>query len=201
MKSRFKLYIIPAICLIIASCSTVKEVYDPNDLSYLYNPLKNPIHPNYRIFNTSGDISVLSLRFFTSELFFSEANAEGVPKAQLAVIYRIFNMSLGRVPIDTGIISITIRKEPGKRFYTYNFPLKSPWGSKYEAELVVRDVIRNLRVQSHLPFDKTSEINRYNFKVLGHFDKDEVFSPILHDNEFVNLLYPREQIDTIFEEE
>ncbi|HUS86031.1 MAG TPA: GWxTD domain-containing protein [Bacteroidales bacterium] len=192
------IYIISALALFLNSCATVNEIYDPNDLSYLYNPLKNPIHPGYHIFNTSGDISILSIRFFSNELFFSEANPEGVPKAQLVVIYRIFNMSLGRVPIDTGIINITIRKEPDRRYYSYNFPLKSQWGSKYEAELVVRDVIRNLRVQAHLPFDKTSEINRYSFKVLGHFDKEEVFSPVLHEHEFVNILYPRENIDTIF---
>ena len=198
MRSFKYIYIISALALLLNSCATPGEIYDPNDLSYLYNPLKNPIHPSYRIFNTSGDLSELSIRFFSNELFFSEANPEGVPKAQLAVIYRIFNMSLGRVPIDTGIINITIRKDPGKRFYTYNFPLKSEWGSKYEAELMVKDIIRNLTVQAHLPFDKTSEINRYSFKVLGHFGKEDVYSPVLHEYDYINILYPREEIDTIF---
>ncbi len=183
--------------LFLASCSPVRVINDTKDLSYLYNPLKNPIHPRYQVYNSSDDISNLTVKFFNNDLFFSEANPEGVPKASLVLIYRLFNMSQGRVAVDTGFYNITIRKEQGNRQYTYSIPMNAPFGSKYEAELVIRDLIRNTKIQTHLPFDKTSQQSSNNFKVQGHFNKIEIFNSVLRPNEFVNLLY-RYDADSLF---
>ena len=182
---------------ILASCATVKETTDTKDLSYLYNPLRNPIHPRYQIYNASEDLSELTIKFFTNDLFFTEANPEGIPKAELIIIYRLYDMSQGRVAVDTGFYSISVRKEQGSRQYTYTIPMRASAGSKYEAELVIRDLIRRTRIQTHLPFDKTSDLSMNNFKVRGHFNKIELFNPVLRSNEFINLLY-RYPMDSLF---
>ena len=198
MKYKIHIILIPLLLLAMASCAPVKkETTDLRDLSYLYNPLKNPIHPRYQIYNTSEDISELTVKFFSNDLFFSEANPEGVPKASLVIIYRLFNMSQGRVAVDTGFYNITIRKESGNRQYTYTVPMKAERGSKYETELVIKDLIRNSSIQVHLPFDKTSPFSSNNFKVRGHFNKIELFNPVLRPNEFVNLVY-RYDTDSIY---
>ena len=184
--------------VIMVSCATVQqEETDTRDLSYLYNPLRNPMHPRYQIYNASNDLSELTIKFFTNDLYFSEANPEGVPNAELAIIYRLFDMSQGRVAIDTGFFKISVRKEERHRQYTYTIPMKASSGSKYEAELVIRDLIRNTRIHAHLPFDKTSELSRNNFRVRGHFNKIELFNPVLRPNEFINLLY-RYETDSLF---
>ena len=76
------------ICLLISgillasvfnSCKTTQQTVDYKDLSYLYNPTKNPINPRYNIINQSDESSVLSVRFSVNDLFFSEANPQGVP--------------------------------------------------------------------------------------------------------------------------
>ncbi|MEA1887695.1 MAG: GWxTD domain-containing protein [Bacteroidota bacterium] len=190
------LFIIAGIS-ILASCATVQETTDRKDLSYLYNPLRNPIHPRYQIYNTGEDMSELTIKFFTNDLFFTEANPEGVPKAELIIIYKLYNMSQGRVAVDTGFYNINIRKREGNRQYTYTIPMRASSGSKYEAELVIRDLIRESRIQAHLPFDKTSDLSRNNFKVQGHFNRIELFNPVLRPNEFVNVLY-RYPIDSLF---
>jgi len=182
---------------ILASCAIVKETTDTNDLSYLYNPLRNPIHPRYQIYNESEDLSELTIKFFTNDLFFTEANPEGIPKAELIIIYRLYDMSQGRVAVDTGFYSINVRKEQGNRQYTYTIPMRASAGSKYEAELVIRDLIRSTRIQTHLPFDKTSDLSMNNFKVRGHFNKIELFNPVLRSDEFINLLY-RYPMDSLF---
>lgn len=187
-----------AFLVTISSCSTVKETYDPNDLSYLYNPLKTPIHPYFRVFNDNTDLSQLSVRFFEGDLFFSEANAEGVPIAAMVIIYRLYNISAGRVPVDTAFFNLPIRKETGRRDYTYNIPLKAAAGSEYEVEVLVKDVIRNISLQEYIRFDKRDILNRFNFKITGYFDGKEQFTPILRDQEFVRLLYPNGHIDSLF---
>ena len=144
--------------------------------------MRNPIHPRYQIYNFSEDLSELTIKFFTNDLFFTEANPEGVPRAELIIIYRLYDMSRGRVAIDTGFYNVNIKKGQGSRQYTYTIPMRAASGSKYEAELVIRDLIRNTRIQTHLPFDKTSELSANNFKVRGHFNKIELFNPILRSN-------------------
>ena len=124
--------------IIMASCASMKknkEETDSRDLSYLYNPLRNPIHPRYQVYNVSEDLSELTIKFFTNDLFFTEANPEGVPRAELIIIYRLYNMSQGRVAVDTGFYNVKIRKGQGNRQYTYTIPMRADMGSKYEAEL------------------------------------------------------------------
>lgn len=183
---------------ILYSCGTVKqEETDTRDLSYLYNPLRNRIHPRYQIYNNSDELSELTIKFFNNDLYFTEANPEGVAQAEMLIIYRLYNMSQGRVAVDTGFYNIKIRRQQGNRQYTYTIPMKASAGSEYEAELVIRDLIRNSRIHAHLPFDKTSELSRNNFKVRGHFNKIELFNPVLRPNEFVNLHY-RYPVDSLF---
>jgi len=67
------------------SCKTTQQTVDYKDLSYLYNPTKSPINPSYNIINQSDESSLLSVRFSVKDLFFSEANPEGVPKAMVLV--------------------------------------------------------------------------------------------------------------------
>lgn len=183
------LFFILITLLIYQGCMPVKETADMKDLSYLYNPLRNSIHPRYKVYHTSDNISDLSIKFFSNDLFFSEANAEGVSKSSMAIILNLYNITHGRVKADTGIYTISIRKERGKREYKYVIPLKAPAGSKYEADIVIKDLLRDVRIQAHIPFDKTSDFNSHSFKVLGHFNKYEVFNPVLRPNEFINLIY------------
>ena len=191
------IFIISLIAITLFSCAPVKETTDTKDLSYLYNPLKNPIHPGYQVYNTGDETTELTIKFFDNDLFFSEANPEGVPKAALAIVYRLYDMSQGRVTMDTGIYNISIRKQSRKRQYTYTIPMKAPAGSKYEVELLIKDLIRNTRIQAHIPFDKTSRLSSSNFKFRGHFNKIYLFNPVLRDNEFINLVY-RYNTDSIY---
>jgi len=198
MGSIRHLYIFLASLMLIQACSTVKETYDPKDLSYLYNPSRNVIHPNYRVFHLDDSISELSVKLSSGDLFFSEANPDGVPKASMVIIYRLYNISQGVISVDTGLFNMSIEQIKGKREYTYNIPMDAARGSKYEAEIVLRDMIRNIRIQSFIPFDKTSDLNAYNFKVRGHFNQMEVYTPILKREQFVNLLYPRKRPDSLY---
>ena len=190
MGSIRHLYIFLASLMLIQACSTVKETYDPKDLSYLYNPSRNVIHPNYRVFHLDDSISELSVKLSSGDLFFSEANPDGVPRASMIIIYRLYNISQGVISVDTGFFNMSIEEIKGKREYTYNIPMDATRGSKYEAEIVLRDMIRSIRIQSYVPFDKTSDLNSYNFKVMGHFNQIEVYTPILRREQFVNYYIP-----------
>ena len=180
------------------SCNMSQQAVDSKDLSYLYNPVKNPFNPRYCIYNMTDQSSLLSVKFFPSDLYFSEANPQGLPTAMLLLTVRLFDTSRGRVMADTAAYELSIAKEKGKPEYFYNVPLNVEPGKEYMAEVRVFDRIRLQSVQSFVPFNTLSYNNKYSFKSQGHFEKNPLFTPIIRVNEYVNLIYDRGHADSLF---
>ncbi len=204
MKSRsFKgifrqVIVILMILAVTAACKTSQVAVDSKDLSYLYNPTKNPISPRYDVTNTSDNQSILSVKFFSSELFFSEANPQGVPTAQLLITVKLFSTGQGRALADTAFLSANVVKKEGSPEYVYNIPLKVTPEQEYLAEVRILDRIRLQVVQAFVNFNTLSVNNSYNFLARGNFEKNALFNPVLKVNEYVNLIYLRGRIDSLF---
>ena len=186
------------ISILVSGCSTPKATVDPKDLSYLYNPLKNSINPRYKIVNQTDDLSVLAVKFIGNELFFSEANPSGIPTANMFISVRLFNVSQGRILTDTAFYDLDIVKDAARDEYLYKIPLNVEKGTEYITDIKVYDKIRQVMVQSFVPFNTLSENNRYNFFLRGHNVKNEVLLPIIKKNEFFNLVYAKGNLDSIF---
>ncbi len=180
------------------SCKTTQPAVDSKDLSYIYNPTKNPINPRYNVLNKSDELSVLSIKFFATDLFFSEANPTGLPTSQMLIAVKLYNISQGRQLADTAYYNISIVKEKGRPEYIYEVPLKVETGNEYNAEVRIMDRLRLKVIQAFVPFNTLSYYNRYNFRVLSHFSRNELFNPVLKIDEYVNLIYSREHIDSLF---
>ena len=180
------------------SCSTPKPVVDSKDLSYLYNPLKNSINPKYSIFNESDDQSILSVKFFNSDLYFNEANPSGVPMALMTVLVKVYNLSQGMALADTAYYDFNIAREKSKQEYLYKIPLKVEKGTEYVAEIKVTDRMRLMTVQAFVPFNTLSVYNRYNFYARGHILKNELIKPLVRKGEFFNLVYGHAKPDTMY---
>jgi GWxTD domain-containing protein len=182
----------------LTSCVTTQSTVDSKDLSYLYNPIKNPVNPRYNVVNLSDESSVLSVKFFANDLFFSEANPQGVPTSLMLVTVKLFNISQGKILADTVVYNISIVKEAGRPEYVYNMPLKVQKSTEYMAEIKILDRLRLQVVQAFVPFNTLSLNNKYNFRAQGHFGKNELFNPVIRVNEYLNLVYTRGKIDSLF---
>lgn len=198
---------IRTICLLISgiflltalsSCKSTQQTVDYKDLSYLYNPTKSPINPQYKVINQSDESSLLSVRFSNSDLFFSEANPQGVPTAMVLLTVKLYNMSQGRAISDTAVLNLDIVKEAGKQEYIYHIPLKVEKAAQYLAEIKILDRLRLQVAQAFVQFNTLSDNNRYNFGFHGHFNKNELFNPILRVDEYINLMYSRRPVDSLF---
>jgi GWxTD domain-containing protein len=183
---------------VFTSCGPAKQTVDTKDLSYLYNPTKNPINPRYNILNQSDNLSILSVKFFANDLFFSEANPQGVPTAQIMITAKLFNISQGKVLADTAVYTLSIVKEKGKPEYTYNMPLNVEKGTEYVVEIKILDRLRLQVIQAFVMFNTLSEYNRYNFLARGHFEKNQLFNPVVRANEYVNLVYTKGHTDSLY---
>ena len=183
---------------VLPSCKTVQPAVDTKDISYLYNPTKNPVNPKYDVTNVSDDQSVLSVEFKGSELFFSEANPEGRPTAVMILTVKLYDISRGRILADTAFYNFNIIKEEGRTDYIYTIPLRVKTGLQYIAEVKILDRIRAMVIQAFVPFNTLTITNRYNFLVQDHFFKRMLFNPVLKRDEFVNLVYLRGHPDSIY---
>jgi GWxTD domain-containing protein len=198
---------IRTICLLIScilvtvvfnSCKTTQQSVDYKDLSYLYNPTKSPINPQFNIINNTDESSVLSVRFSASDLFFSEANPQNVPTAEIVITVKLYNLSQAKALADTALSNLSIVKEKGKPEYVFDIPLAVEKGNEYLAEVKVLDRLRLLVSQNFVQFNTLSYTNRYNFRIQGHFDKNELFSPVLRIDEYINVIYTRGHVDSLF---
>jgi GWxTD domain-containing protein len=180
------------------SCRTVKQTTDSKDLSYLYNPLRNQMNPRYGVFNQSDQVSVLSVKFFTRDLFFNEANPRGVPMAMMFISVKLYNITMGNTLQDTVYYNLEIVKDDSRDEYMYSLPLTVEKGNEYLADVKVFDKIRQNLIHAFVPFNTLTDFNRYNFYARGHFKKNELLNPVIKRNEFVNLIYGRKKIDTLF---
>jgi GWxTD domain-containing protein len=180
------------------SCKITSNTTDIKDLSYLYNPTKIALNPLYSISNKSDESSILSIKFPGADLYFSEANSQGVPTALILITVKLFNLSQGKLLADTAVNNLSIIRETGKREYIYEIPLKVEKGMEYLAEIKILDRLRLKVVQSFVSFNTLSYFNKYNFRVQGHFAKNEIFIPVLSVNEFVNVVYTRGSVDSLY---
>lgn len=187
-----------AVTLLGSACRTTKSTVDSKDLSYLYNPLKVSINPRYSVFNQSDAVSVLSVKFFTTDLFFNEANPAGVPMAQMFISVRLYNVTLGRSLTDTAFYNLDIIKDPSRDEYLYKIPLDVDKGNEYVADIKVMDKIRQVMIQAFIPFNTVSEVNRYNFYARGHVYKNEIQRPVIRKDEYLNLVYGKGRPDSLY---
>jgi GWxTD domain-containing protein len=183
---------------ILCTCAPTRTVFDSKDLSYLYNPLKNSINPRFGIFNQSETVSLLSVKFFNSDLYFNEANPKGVPMAMISISVQLYNVSQGRTLVDTAMYNLDIVKDQAHDEYLYHIPLDVKKGSDYVAEIKIVDKIRQVKIHSFVPFNTSSDNNRYNFYVRGHFMHNELLNPVIRKNEFLNLVYNKKPTDSLF---
>ena len=124
------------------SCRTTKPTVDTKDLSYIYNPTKSSFRPAYSINSQSDQSAMLTVRFLSNDLFFSEANPEGVPTAGVIISVKLYQTEPVRALVDTISYNINIVKDGNRREYIYNLPLKTDAGKKYVAELKILDRLR-----------------------------------------------------------
>ena len=193
-----RIFTLLLIITLFISCNSTRVIFDSKDLSYLYNPIKNPFYPRYNVTNESDERSDLSVKFFANQLFFSEANPQGLPIAEMLITVKLFNISRGRTLADTAFFNISIIKEEAKPEYIYSIPMRVTTSQEYEAEVRVIDKLRNEIVQAFVPFNTLSYNNRYNFKALGYFARNQLFNPVVKSDEFLNVIYLKQPPDTIY---
>ena len=184
--------------VLISSCRTTSVISQPQDVSFIYNPIKNTITPSITVFNQSAEMSVISVSIRKSQLFFSEANPSGEPMASILIYIKLYDNNLNGIVCDSAKYDFDIKKSEPLPEFTCRVPLKAYEGGSYYTVVSIYDKLKKKVSRSYFSFKKEGLLDPYNFKLYSHFDNRELFTRRLHENEYVNVRYPGKAIDTIY---
>lgn len=196
-----KIFIVAALIVIMVwaySCTVSQPATDPNDVSYIYNPVNKPLNHRYTVFNEPGNKSILSVKLFSDDLLFSEANVTGEPLASLTITVRLFNDNQGGVLTDTAKLTLEINKKNVGSEFVIPIELEAFDGFEYTAELRLMENTTRRMAQSFIKFDRSSPYSSNYYRAKHHGINDELFTNVLIKNEFVNLQYPSGQPDSLY---
>jgi len=180
------------------SCTVSQPATDVKDMSYIYNPARNVYTPTFAVFDEGDETSVLSIAIRRAEFFFSEANPEGVALASMLISVRLFDNTLGGTLADTAVYKYDLTREQAGGEYIFRVPLKTTIGSSYTTEVKIIDLIRQRTLQTFIYFERTGKYSKHNFKVRDHFSKNELLTRVVRKDQFINILSPSLQPDTLW---
>lgn len=186
------------ITVLLLSCNKAFKIRQDSNLAYLYNPGKATLHPRFRVFHDNDEKSTLFVKVYPVELLFNMANPDGIYRAELAIYYRLYDITAGRVVVDSGNVNYPVTMHNVKRAFIANIPLKAKKAHTYNLEVVVRDILRNRAVQSYIRVDKTSEYNSQNFIVVDQKTRSQVFNQVVDSSFTLSVLYPRKEVDSLY---
>lgn len=183
--------------VLLASCTVTQNVTDTKDMSYIYNPARNVFTPFISLYNEGDETTLMSISIRRGELYFSEANPEGVPMASLLVSVRLFDNTMGGLA-DTATYKYDIRKEDVGGEYVMRIPLDTREGSAYSAEIKIIDLIRQRTQQTFIDFERRGIYSGLNYRIRDHFNKNEMYSRVLRREQYINVVNPPMQPDTLW---
>ena len=184
--------------VLFQSCNTASIIRQDSNLAYIYNPGRATIHPRYKVYHENDTQSTFFVKVYPIELLFNMANPEGVYRAELGIYYRLYDLTVGRIVVDSGFVKYPVLMHNVKREFIASIPIKAEKAHTYNLEVIVRDILRNKAVQSFITVDKTSEYNRQNFIIVDHKSRVQVFNPIVDSSLALCILYPKKEIDTLY---
>jgi GWxTD domain-containing protein len=192
------LAVIVTVAVLMASCAVTQNVTDTKDMSYIYNPTRSIYTPRITVYNEDAETSVLNIGIRRGELYFNEANPEGVPMASVLLSVRLYDNTLGGVLADTSTYKYDIKREDTGGEYVFRTPLSANDGSSYTAEIKIIDLIRQRTQQLFIDFERTGRYSALNYKIRDHFTNNEVFSRVVKADQYINVLAPSLQPDTLW---
>lgn len=185
---------------ILSACRTNNPGVQERDLSDIYNPSRSTLNPSYTLYHVNDSNSVIYIRVFPAELLFSQANEQGQMLAKLKISYRISQAGENLTEImmtDSGSTIKTLNRNEVRNSFFSAIPVKAFKGSRYIAEVKLRDELRGSFNIEYLLVDRTSDFNAQNFRVLSSRTNYPAFTEHFNSQESFKLAFNRIGFDTI----
>jgi GWxTD domain-containing protein len=136
----------------------------------------------------------------SNELLVSEANTEGVPRAEIKIHYQLFDctdIANHTLPSDSATFINSIEVNRTNRLVAFPIPIAAVQGRKYMLFVQITDLLRRNVIRQYISIDKTNIHSAQNFRVntLAGNPKLENY---VNTNDIIRIEYLRGHADKLF---
>ncbi len=163
MKIIFQILII-SIITVFVSCTTTKKSTQPKNknLAFMYNPSKVRVTPQYKVYHSNNNKSVIFVKIRTSQLL-SASDNKGGKISKIKINYKVVENNNLYTFVDSASTYFEITKSKNATSVILDIPLDLELGKKYFLLIRTTDILRNSSNEKYIIVDKTSEFSRENF--------------------------------------
>ncbi|MCX6227360.1 MAG: hypothetical protein NTV01_21915, partial [Bacteroidia bacterium] len=164
----------------------------------LYNPGKAILHPQFKVYHSSGSESVLFFKLLTSEVVFNQANPQVKSQARLRAIYTLYN-SLANNDIaqrDTQLFVID-RESVGEQIVA-SIKLPTAPGKTYLLDITIEDQIRQISVRDRVIVDRFAAENQQDWLILSYPENRVAFEQFFYTGESFRLIKQSDKADRVY---
>ncbi len=155
--------------LLVICCSSPYTVSTPRwNLSAIYNPASSKLHPSFRVYHSTDNVSLLLIKLFPDELLFNQANPSGEFISKVSVEVRAYEIQDKKPELaDSITYTYNIKQENVGRRFLSQIPLKLELGKRYQLRIVTRDLLRNDLNLRFIEVDKINQYSEQNFNIVN----------------------------------
>lgn len=157
------------ILLLVNCCSSPYSVSSPRwNLSAIYNPASSHLHPSFRVYHSTDNVSLLLVKLFPDELLFNQANPSGEFLSRVSVQVRAYEIKDMKPELaDSITYTYAIKQENVGRRFLSQIPVKLELGKRYQIRVVTRDILRSDLNLRFIEVDKTDQYSAQNFNIVN----------------------------------
>ncbi len=172
------------IALILSSCSTGSKLSNQN-LSYIYNPELDELHPQFKVVNVKDSVSRLFFKIDATELLYTKKQGDTDFSANFTVSYQVIPAFEAREVLDSGSFVFEDRVEkPGSKDIISYLDFDSPYNGTYLVKAAVTDLNRNQIAKSFIEVDNSTINSRNNFYLKKKDADYPLFNLFLDENDY-----------------
>ena len=178
-------------------CFSHKYISKQN-LAYLYSDAEIILKPEYLLYHTSKDTSILYFKINTSELLYARDGFMSNFKAKFSISYELLESYESKQTLD----SLTFYYEDSVTTIKHSFIidslfLKIPYGNNYVIKLTASDYNRKKYFISYMNIYKTNIFSIQNYLLLDNEDKP-LFSSYLKNKQKFRIIYNNDSVTQLY---
>jgi GWxTD domain-containing protein len=185
--------------IFLASCLSLRPVANKSPATLLlYNPGRTFLHPQFKVYHSSADESILFFKLPSGDVVFNQANPQVKDQAKLRMIYTLYS-SLANEEIaarDTQLF--VIDRETAKEQIVASVKFETEPGKTYLLDVTLEDQIRQSSVRDRIIVDRFQVENQQDWLVLGYPDNRVSFEHFFYSGESFRLIKQNSAAERVY---
>jgi GWxTD domain-containing protein len=199
MNRRLPFIFCSVFLVFLSGCLTLRRTAEkPSSLLTLYNPGRQTMHPQFRVYHSGPSESVLFFKLLASEVLFSQANPQVKDQARLLLTYTLYSSLAGNEVAARDSIEFIIDKDKVKDQIDASVKLATEPGKTYLLDVTLEDEIRRASVRDRVLIDRFLPDNQQDWLLLSYPDNHPAFENFFYSGESFRMVGPEKKADRIY---